>query len=253
VPVFNADGSVREWIGTSMDVSRRKAAERALQQANQTLRRLAARREAVREEERARIAQNLHDGAGQSINLLRLKLAAIARRPGDEARAAQLAEAQGIIDQINQEIRSLEFELSPPVLRQLGLVPAIGWLAEDMQRSYGLGVVVNDDEEEKPLDQTLLASMFRAVRELLINVAKHANVNTAHVDIQRAEGNILITVSDMGSGFDLAKLDRLETTGLGLAGVRERTEFAGGSLHVSSVPGAGTTVTITMPLSEKTL
>ncbi len=256
-PVLNADGSVREWIGTSMDVSRRKAAERELQRANRMLRRLAARREAVREEERARIAQNLHDGAGQSINLMRLKLAAIARglaqQPGDNTWAARLAEVQGMMDQINQEIRSLEFELSPPVLRQLGLVPAIGWLAEDLQRSYGLTVVVNDDEEDKPLDQTLRASMFRAVRALLINVTKHANVNTAHVDIQRVQGNILITVSDMGMRFDTANLDRLETSGLGLAGARERTEFAGGSLHVSSVPGAGTAITITMPLSENTL
>lgn len=256
VPVMNSDGSVREWIGTSMDVSARKAAERELQRVNRTLRRLAARREAVRDEERARIAQNLHDGAGQSVNLVRFKLAAIAQELAQQPELAgpteQLAGVQGIIDQINQEIRSLEFELSPPVLRQLGLVPAISWLAEDMQRSYGLTVVVNDDEEEKPLDQTKRASMFRAVRELLINVTKHANVNTAHVDVQRAEKNILITVSDMGKGFDTAGLERLETSGLGLAGVRERTEFAGGSLHVSSEPGAGTTITITMPLDEDT-
>ena len=111
VPVLNADGSVREWIGTSMDVSGRKAAERALQGVNQTLRRLTGRREAVREEERARIAQNLHDGAGQSLNVVRLKLAAIANGLTNNAgthtaQAAQLAEVQGIIDQINQDVRS---------------------------------------------------------------------------------------------------------------------------------------------------
>ena len=257
VPVLNADGSVREWIGTSMDVSGRKAAERALQGVNQTLRRLTGRREAVREEERARIAQNLHDGAGQSLNVVRLKLAAIANGLTNNAgthtaQAAQLAEVQGIIDQINQDVRSLEFELSPPVLRQLGVVPAIGWLAEEMQRSYGLTVLINEDEgEDKPLDQTRRASMFRAVRELLINVAKHAKVNTAHVDVQRSAHDLQITVSDMGKGFDTATLDQLETSGLGLTGVRERTEFSGGCMQVSSVPGAGTAITITMPLNEE--
>jgi PAS domain S-box-containing protein len=256
VPVLNEDGSVREWIGTSMDVSRRKTAERALHGLNQTLRRLTGRREAVREEERARIAQNLHDGAGQSLNVVRLKLAAItyglAQSAGKDAQAAQLAEVQGIIDQINQEIRSLEFELSPPVLRQLGLVPAIGWLGEEMQRSYGLKVLINDDDsDQKPLDQTRRASLFRAVRELLINVAKHAKVNTAHVDVQWSAHDIQITVSDMGKGFDTAALDQLEISGLGLAGVRERTEFSGGGMQVSSVPGAGTAITISMPLNEE--
>ena len=132
------------------------------------------------------------------------------------------------------------------------MVPAIGWLAEEMQRSYGLTVLINEDEgEDKPLDQTRRASMFRAVRELLINVAKHAKVNTAHVDVQRSAHDLQITVSDMGKGFDTATLDQLETSGLGLTGVRERTEFSGGCMQVSSVPGAGTAITITMPLNEE--
>ena len=254
VPVFNTDESVREWIGTSIDVSGRKTAERALRGLNLTLRRLSGHREDVREEERARIAQNLHDGAGQSLNVVRLKLAAIsialAQKPEAGTPAGLLAEVQSIVDQVNQEIRSLEFELSPPVLRQLGLVPALGWLAEEMQRSYGLQVSVSDDGEEKPLDQTRRASVFRAVRELLINVAKHAKVNTAHVDAQRSVHDILLTVSDMGKGFDVGELEALEIGGLGLAGVRERTDFAGGNLRIRSAPGTGTVVTITMPLHE---
>lgn len=256
VPILNTDGTVREWIGTSMDVSGRKTAERALRGLNQTLRRLSGRREDVREEERARIAQNLHDGAGQSLNVVRLKLAAIADALADNPLGATpgelLAEVQGILDQVNQEVRSLEFELNPPVLRQLGIVPAISWLAEEMQRSYGLAVSVSDDGEVKPLNQSRRASVFRAVRELLINVAKHAKVNTAHVDSQRSGHTIMLTVSDMGRGFDARNLEALEIGGLGLAGVRERTEFAGGSVHISSAPGAGTAITITIPLNEET-
>ncbi len=264
VPVMNPDGSVREWIGTSTDVSQRKVAERELQGLNQTLRRLSGRREELLEAERARIAQNLHDGVGQSLNVVRLKLAAmvamaVASRATHDTlptgtvgvpQAAALAEIQNIIDQVNLEIRSLEFELSPPVLRQLGLVAALGWLGDEMHRSYGLTVSVSDDGEDKPLDQTHRAVTFRAVRELLINVAKHAKVNTAHVDAQRLGGDVVVTVSDMGAGFDASDIGQVETGGLGLAGVRERIEFAGGRVRLNSAPGAGTVGSITMPLKE---
>ena len=274
VPVKNPDGTVREWIGTSTDVSRRKAAERELQGLNQTLRRLSGRREELLEAERARIAQNLHDGVGQSLNVVRLKLAAIANgtsgangangirvasgvregTPWSESlvsrQAAQLSEIQQIIDQVNLEIRTLEFELSPPVLRQLGLVAALDWLGDEMRRSYGLTVSVSDDGEDKPLDQVHRAVTFRAVRELLINVAKHAKVTTAHVDAQRQGKDVLVTVSDMGVGFDAANIDQIETSGLGLAGVRERIVFAGGSVRFSSAHGSGTVGTITIPLKE---
>ena len=204
------------------------------------------------EAEHARIAHNLHDGAAQSLNVVRLKIAALANRAGAGTQAAPLGELKEIlqiIDQVNQDIRSLEFELSPPVLRQLGLVPALCWLGEEMQRSYVLDVSVSDDGEDKPLDQPNRAAIFRAVRELLINVAKHAKVKTAHVDAQRVERSVVVTVSDMGAGFDASDVNLIEATGLGLASVRERIEFCGGSVTVDSAPGAGTVSTLIMPLA----
>jgi PAS domain S-box-containing protein len=253
-PVLHADGSVREWVGTSMDISAQKKAERALIESNLMLRRLSGRREEMLETERARIAHNLHDGAGQSLNVVRLKIAALVTEPAGGASTAfttALREILGVIDQVNQEVRSLEVALSPPVLRQLGLVPALGWLSEEMQRTYGLDVKVSDDGEEQVLDQANRAATFRAVRELLINVAKHAKVNAAHVDVQSVDGKVVITVSDMGIGFDVARLDHMDfsSSGLGLAMVRERIEFSGGSVRFDSRPGAGTASTIIMPLN----
>ncbi len=249
VPVLHADGSVREWIGTSMDVSGQKAAERAVRQSNQTLRRLAGRREEVLEAERARIAHNLHDGAAQSLNVVRLKIAALAQQTADDSSATALRALLALVDQVNQEIRSLEFELSPPVLRELGLIPALQWLSEEMQRSYGLCVTNSDDGEEKLLDQAHRASTFRAVRELLINVAKHARVSAAHVDTQRVDNTMVITVSDMGTGFSAAEAQKSRVAGLGLAIVSERIEFCGGQFRFDSTPGVGTVSTIIMPLS----
>lgn len=252
VPVLHADGSVREWIGTSMDISARKQAEQAVRESHQTLRRLSGRREEMLEAERGRIAHNLHDGAAQSLNVARLKIAALAQRESEGLQVApsgELREILQVIDQVNREIRSLEFELSPPVLRQLGLVPALRWLSEEMQRSYGIDVSVSDDGEDKPLSQSNRASTFRSVRELLINVAKHAKVNAAHVDTQRVERTVVVTVSDMGAGFDAVNRDVIETSGLGLVGVRERIEFSGGNVKFNSAPGSGSVATITMPLT----
>jgi PAS domain S-box-containing protein len=258
-PVLNADGSVREWIGTSADISAQKRAERALLESNQTLRRLSGRREEVLEAERARIAHNLHDGASQSLNLARLKLAALANQPALATTEAQLREILAVIDQVNHEIRTLEFELSPPVLRQLGLVPALRWLGDEMQRSYGLHVSVSDDEEDKVQDQVSRATAFRAVRELLINVAKHAKVDAAHVDVHRLDESIVITVSDRGVGFDAASVTQgnfgnpgnSSASGLGLPMVKESIEFSGGSVRFDSSPGGGAANTITMPLDRE--
>ena len=250
VPVMHADGSVREWIGTSMDISARKQAEQALRESHQTLRRLSGRREEMLEAERGRIAHNLHDGAAQSLNVARLKIAALAQRESEGLQGApsgELREILQVIDQVNQEIRSLEFELSPPVLRQLGLVPALRWLSEEMQRSYGIDVSVSDDGEDKPLSQSTRASTFRSVRELLINVAKHAKVNAAHLDAQTVDNTVVITVSDMGAGFDAANGGKTAVLGLGLAIVRERIEFSGGRVSFDSTPGAGTEI-LTLPI-----
>ncbi len=249
VPVMHEDGSVREWIGTSTDISRQKKAELALRESNQTLRRLSGRREEMLEAERARIAHNLHDGAGQSLNVVRMKLAALANQQTEMAPRATLRELLGIIDQVNQDIRTLEFELSPPVLRQLGLVPALRWLGEEMQRIYDLKVSVSDDGNDKVLSQLNRAATFRAVRELLINVVKHAKVDAAHVDAHLVDKTVVITVSDMGIGFDAAGTQTTAALGLGLAIVRERIEFCGGRVTFDSTPGAGTVNTIIMPLS----
>ena len=200
------------------------------------------------EAERARIAHNLHDGAGQSLNVVRMKIAALANQPTEQVSSAPLRDILAILDQVNQDIRTLEFELSPPVLRQLGLVPALRWLSEEMQRTYGLNVSVSDDGDDKTLNQANRAAMFRAARELLINVAKHAKVNAAHLDAQTVDNTVVITVSDMGAGFDAANGGKTAVLGLGLAIVRERIEFSGGRVSFDSTPGAGTVSTLVMPL-----
>lgn len=229
------------------DVTERVMVQQALRDTNEKLRQLSVRQEELLEAERTRIAHDLHDGIGQSLNLARIKLESAITETGAGAGTStqRLREITAIIDETNAAIRSLEFDLSPPVLRELGLTPALEWLAEDMQRAYGLRVGVSDDHEPKALNPLCRAIVFRTVRELLINVVRHAGVKTAHVDVQRSGDTIVITVSDEGNGFDAKTV----AGGLGLVSVRERLGFLGGEAILDSTPGEGTVATLRIPLS----
>jgi PAS domain S-box-containing protein len=244
VPLRNADGAVREMIGTTTDITERKLAEGALHETAESLRRLAARQEELLEAERVRIAHDLHDGVGQLLNVLKLKVVANANRSSS---LAQVEEVSQIIDQTSSAIRTLEFELSPPVLRELGLVPALFWLADEMQRQYNLQVSVIDDGKPKPLDQLARAAVFRSVRELLINVARHAGTNHAGVVVRRNEHDLELTIRDAGAGFKTSAPGGKR--GLGLVGVRERVTAIGGRCEFMSAAGEGTTVVLRVPLA----
>jgi len=228
------------------DITERVAAQQALRETNEKLRQLSARQEEVLEVERTRIAHDLHDGIGQSLNLARIKVESALQDAVTDATKQRLRDIIQIIDATNAAIRTLEFDLSPPVLRELGLAPAFEWLAEDMQRTYGLRVGVSDDGEPKALNALSGAIAFRTVRELLINVVRHAGIMQAHIDLQRAGDNIIITVSDEGRGFDA----KVIAAGLGLVSVRERLGYVGGSVVIDSVPDEGTVATLKIPLAE---
>jgi signal transduction histidine kinase len=192
-----------------------------------------------------RIAHDLHDGVGQLLNVAKLKLAAV----DAGAKRVQVEEIAQIIDQTNAAIRTLEFELSPPVLRELGLVPALTWLADEMLRQYNLKVDISDDYQPIALDQLSRAVVFRAVRELLINVARHAGTNRAEVHARRLNDALELTITDEGLGFAMNVDERGETRGLGLVGVRERIAAIGGSSEFHSAPGSGTVVVLRVPLA----
>jgi signal transduction histidine kinase len=148
------------------------------------------------------------------------------------------------------EMRSLTAQLNPPVLEQLGLVPALEWLSEEMRKTYRLEVSLEDDEAAKPLDSVMASILFRAVRELLINVARHANINVAYITTHREGDRLTVSVEDQGAGFapDSATAD---SVGFGLATLRERIAYIGGSFQIKSARNRGTTATIQVPLAAK--
>jgi two-component system, chemotaxis family, CheB/CheR fusion protein len=204
------------------------------------------------EHERRTYAGELHDELCQPLAAANLELAA-SMRTGDPVERATLQKLSALIDKAERAARSIMFRISPPVLYDMGFVPALEWLAEEMRRDFGLAVNMSGlrDDEHVPLDETVRAVLFRCVRELLVNVAKHAKVRTADLSISRGDGTLTVSVSDAGVGFNPARVAKAGSSGhFGLISVRERIGFIGGSLTIESVPGDGTLATLTVPLPD---
>jgi signal transduction histidine kinase len=200
--------------------------------------------------ERRALAQDLHDDLGQLLAMAKLKMSSIEKLKVSKTMRPALDECARALDQANRKLRAMAFQLSPPMLDELGLASAMEWMADEVQQMYQLEVHTTYDETPKPLEPAVRATLFRAVRELLINVAKHAHVGKATVNITRANDHMLsVTVSDDGTGFDPAPLlSDNSSANFGLISVRERLTLLGGQVSIHSMPGEGTSVHLQVPL-----
>ena len=231
-----------------LDVTELRGAERAL-------RRAATAASLAEQQERRKLAADLHDDAGQLLSLASLKLRALADgAPGDGNEPfRELAE---ILAETRRRVTSLSFQLSPPLLHDVGLVAATRWLAEEKARSYSLVVRVAESEE-LALDEATRVTLFRAIRELLINVAKHAGVGRARVQIWSDGVMARVAVEDGGVGFGGDSDPRrfasaVSRGGFGLLALRERLEQLGGTLVIESGPGGvGSRVVASAPLTAR--
>jgi len=228
------------------EIAERQRTEEQLRVYQRELRSLAAALVLAEEQERRRIATGLHDHIGQNLALTQLRLGALRAGLSSVERVDELDQVRQVVDQMLQEVRSLTFELSPPILYELGLVAAVEWLAEYVQKQHGLCVKVEDDGQSKPLEEEVRVLLFRAVRELLVNVVKHAGVPQARVSLRRDGTGIGIVVEDAGVGFDLAEFG--EPRKFGLFSIRDRLDLLGGSFRVEAAPGQGTRVELVAPL-----
>jgi len=196
------------------------------------------------ERERRRVADGLHDSICQILWVAGLKLKMLARScpPGD---AQELKAATDLVNDALTQARSFTYQLSPPILYQFGLEPALAKLAERVSAECGLNIVFEDDGQEKPISEDVSVLLYRAVRELLMNAYKHAKASNVIVGISRNAHVVHITVSDDGVGFDpqTASIDQ-QGGGFGLFSIRERILDIGGRFEIVSEPGRGTTATL---------
>jgi light-regulated signal transduction histidine kinase (bacteriophytochrome) len=223
--------------------------ERRVAERTEQLRGLASELEAAEDRERRQIARDLHDDLGQTLAAARIRLAALC----DDGRSdvqAKANEVGALIDEASRAIRSLAAQLAPAVLNELGITAALDWLGEEIERAFGLKVLVRDDGRPKPLDQDARSIVYRAVRELLINVARHAGTDAALVESATRGDEIVVRVSDRGKGYSPAAAVKGSHRGLGLISVRERLALIGGTSEIGPNPGGGTLGVLTVPLAK---
>jgi PAS domain S-box-containing protein len=235
------------------EVSERKKAEEKLLTYQKRLRSSASELSLAEERLRRKIATDVHDHLGQNLALSKLKIESLAHSAASPQLIEELKEIRDLIAQAVESTRSLTFELSPPILYELGFGPAVEWLLRQIRQQHGLSTEFTDDELPKPLDDDIRVLLFQAVRELLVNVVKHAKAGSVKVSTQRVDDQIQISVEDDGVGFDVRRLysqDRMGG-GFGLFNIRERLDHIGGHLDITSRTGKGTCVTLLAPITHK--
>jgi len=255
---FDDAGRLLEIQSVGRDITDRKNAEEALRKAHtqleqrvvertEQLRHLAIQTTLAEERERQAIARDLHDGLGQLLHIAKIKLDALAKQlPAPAAQTGK--ELDALLADASRMARSLTSQLSPPVLNKLGLAHALHWLADEMQRQYGLCVVITRKGTLPPLAPALASILFRSARELLINVAKHAGTDRASLDLNISDGLLTLSVDDAGVGMAHDSEALSNSQGFGLASIRERLTYLGGQTEINGQPGAGFHVTLRLPL-----
>ena len=213
------------------------------------LRRLVIQLTEAEDNERARIATLLHDDLQQTLAGIKVHVDMAARRAeGDRYVADRLRTAVGLLEDAIERSRSLSHELSPPMLRVRGLIPALRMLAAENEKRHRLHVAVSAPSTTVPLSELAKLVTYRAVQELLFNIVKHAGVEDATLDVQNIDDGLRIVVRDHGNGFDVDSILGSDApTGLGILSIRERLEAIGGSLTIESSPGTGSIFTLDLP------
>lgn len=227
----------------------REKIEKKLRKHQQELQTLASELSLAEERERRRFAENLHDTISQSLVMAHMKLESLTVDTLSEEVSDSIRQINQMVGQALENTQTLTFELSPPVLHRLGLGPAVESLADRLHSLHGLKVELVDHGPTEPLAENIGVLLFRAIRELLINVIKHAGMRTAKVTITAESGNVMVDVEDQGAGFDpSAQNDPPRREGFGLLNIQERLTHLGGSCTIQSKPGKGTRITLSAPL-----
>ena len=205
------------------------------------------------ERERERIAGELHDQVGQSLLLAKMKLSALAEKMTTDEQRTLADSALALLITSISDIRSLTFRMRPPILDSAGILVALQWLCSSLESDYGLKVEFTTNGQPLPLPKEMRYSLYQALRELLMNVVKHAKIGCAELIITADAECIYIQVKDNGVGFDSSTLSLVENNnGYGLYNVRQRIEQIGGQFAVASAPGRGTSITVTLPVVNLT-
>ncbi len=246
--------------GTMVDITERKRAEEALREREQAhrrlaedLRRLSLHERTVRDEERGRIARELHDELGQTLTAMRMDLHWLQAHPRAQPAdaRARVASMAGLLDSTIQAVHRICADLRPPILDDFGLVAALEWQVQEFEGRTGIPCRLKTPTREPKLASGQVTAVFRIFQESLTNVTRHAKATEVSVRLTVRGGRLILEVQDDGVGIPAQRA--ASPTSLGLAGMRERALSWGGHLEVSGAPAKGTIVTLSMPIDPGAL
>ncbi len=243
------DGLIEANLQLNLEIEKGQQSENLRISHENKLRKLAAELLFTEERERRRLAGDLHDRIGQALAFCQIKLGLLTQMNQNSYLDNKIKEVHDGIEQIIQDTRTLTFEVSPPVLYELGLEAAIEWFAEETEKQHHIKVHITSDNSDPPQIETLNVFAFRALRELILNVVKHANAQTIEINIRHFADRFYLQVVDDGVGFDTGALWPHGSTdcGFGLFSIQERAESLGGHFSIKSTPGTGTHAELILP------
>jgi two-component system CheB/CheR fusion protein len=246
-----ADGAVRQIISTGIDITPRKLAQDALRRSEEQLRRLMADLITTQEEERKRVARELHDDMNQRMAMLSNEVATLEQTPSGSARLIrkQLRSLRERADQLSDDLRSTAHRLHPSALEHFGLVAAIESHCSDFMKLHGIQVKLTHRSVPESIPAEVSLCLYRVTQECLHNVAKHSAAREAGVAIEGDKDGILLSVTDSGTGFDPSLV--ADQSGLGIVGIRERVRLVDGVVSINSQPGRGTQIDVRVPMTKR--
>jgi PAS domain S-box-containing protein len=232
------------------DVTEKVKAEKALQESHEELRELASHLQNIREEERASMAREVHDVLGQQVTCIKMDISWLSKQIATEdPRVKQkLQELTALLDETAIVVRKIASALRPSILDDFGLSEALEWQAKEFEKRSGIKVRCWCALPDLTIPKNITTGLFRICQESLTNVARHAAASEVNISTAAKDHQLILTITDNGKGFDVGKSSQRKT--LGLLGMKERTLMIGGRYEITSTPGHGTTVTVTVPLPE---
>ncbi len=240
-------------LGIGIDISARKQSEKELRELNEQLRHLTMHLEKIREEEQTRIAREIHDQLGQQLTGLKMDISWLKKKAAAKMDPFTLQEKldsiSSLVDEAVVTVRRIAADLRPSMLDDIGLVATLSWWSREFEKRSGILSIFSQPEREPVISPEASIALFRIYQEALTNVARHAEAKHVVSSLEAEEDKIILTITDDGKGFVIDPKSPYKS--LGLLGMHERAHMIGGNIHITSEPGKGTTVAVSVPDHKK--
>ncbi len=249
-PLKNVKGKIIGYRGVSRDITERVLAENELKSSREQLRNLSAHLQSVREEERIKIAREIHDELGQKLTALKMELSLFKNKEAIRSKTLKkkLTSISGLVDETIQHVKKISGELRPGSLDYFGLVPSLEMNLEDFQRRAGIRCEMDIDIGDVNVSADLSTVVFRIFQEALTNIARHANATKVRIKLKLKNGKLILAIGDNGHGITDEQISSPRS--LGIIGMRERAVAWGGNISIQKKRKKGTNLVLKVPIGR---